>query len=170
MAKKTNRATEQRALAILTEKCETFDIEALDGSKQKLAIYPLQLGRLCMISQRLLDLDLCFEKADDNAVKRMWQICAEKPKEVAEIIAIGTLRTKEELDTQLEERTNLILHSPTMTANAVANVLTYIVFSSFFADFMTAIRSVRTLQVEISQSKKRERIATTEGKASGELR
>lgn len=169
MAKKTKN-TDQRAYAMLTDKCETFDIEALDGTKQTLTLYPLQLGRLCMISQRLLDLDICFEENEENEVKRMWQICAEKPQEVAEIIAIGTLRTKEEIDALLKERTELILHSPTMTANAVANVLAYLVFSSFYADFMSAIRSVKTLQVEISQPKKIERIATTEDKASGEQR
>lgn len=164
-----SKKIDKRALSVLADKHESFELEGLDGVKHKLTLYPLQLGRLCMISQRLLDLDLCFDNSE-NDVKHMWHICSDKPREVAEIIAIATLRTKEELDTQLEEQTNLILFSPTMTANAICNVLAYIVFNSYYGDFTNAIRSVRTLQVEISQTKKTERIATMADKASGELK
>ena len=63
-----------------------------------------------MISRRLIDLDLIFDDEQmEGAVKRMWTICSEKSKEVAEIIAIATLRTQQEIEDMLKERTKLIL-------------------------------------------------------------
>lgn len=93
------RLTEQRALDTLTEKIESFEIEGNDKEQITLYLYPLQLGRLAMISRRLIDLDLIFDDEQmEGAVKRMWTICSEKSKEVAEIIAIATLRTQQEIE------------------------------------------------------------------------
>ena len=158
---------EKRALSMIADEIQSFEIENLSGEKETLYLYPLQLGRLAMISSRLIDLDASFE-GDEGDVKRMWDICSKKPHIVAEIIAIATLRTKAEIDTQLKERTNLILHSPSMTPTGMVNVFMNVIFQSFHADFMTAIRSVRTFRVTISQSDETERIANTEGGASGE--
>lgn len=109
------RLTEQRALDTLTEKIESFEIEGNDKEQITLYLYPLQLGRLAMISRRLIDLDLIFDDEQmEGAVKRMWTICSEKSKEVAEIIAIATLRTQQEIEDMLKERTKLIYWSPTM--------------------------------------------------------
>lgn len=169
MVKKKDNIIDKRALDVLVEKIESFEIEKGDGDKEILYLYPLQLGRLAMVSRRLLDLDLVFdaEHAEDS-VKQLWTVCAEKPQEVAEIIAISTLRTKSDLDTMLKERTNLLLWSPTMTQQALSNVLYTIVVQSHYADFVQAIRSVRTLRVMISQKTTARRIATTEEEVSGE--
>ena len=145
------RLTEQRALDTLTEKIESFEIEGNDKEQITLYLYPLQLGRLAMISRRLIDLDLIFDDEQmEGAVKRMWTICSEKSKEVAEIIAIATLRTQQEIEDMLKERTKLIYWSPTMDTTALTNILSTIVFQSYYADFMNAIRLVRTLRVMIS--------------------
>lgn len=75
------RLTEQRALDTLTEKIESFEIEGNDKEQITLYLYPLQLGRLAMISRRLIDLDLIFDDEQmEGAVKRMWTICSEKSK------------------------------------------------------------------------------------------
>ena len=163
------RLTEQRALDTLTEKIESFEIEGNDKEQITLYLYPLQLGRLAMISRRLIDLDLIFDDEQmEGAVKRMWTICSEKSKEVAEIIAIATLRTQQEIEDMLKERTKLIYWSPTMDTTALTNILSTIVFQSYYADFMNAIRLVRTLRVMISPTTTAERIATTEGAVSGD--
>lgn len=153
MTKKTDKKPDRRAYDVLTESAQTFEIEDKDGSKQTLALHPLQLGRLALISRRILDLDMVFD-SDNNetdAVQQMWKICAEKPQQVAEIIAIATLRTREEIEAHLEARTNALLWSPTMTPKAYTNLLYAIVFQSYHADFMKAIRSVRMLRVNVSQ-------------------
>lgn len=160
---------DKRALNVLTEKMESFELENESGKKETLYLYPLQLGRLAIISRCLLDLDLVFdeERAEDS-VNRLWTVCAEKPRAVAEIIAIATLRTKQDVDANFERRVNLIMWSPTMTQQALANVLYTIVMQSYYTDFMSAIRSVRTLRVMISQTIPTERVAPTEVAASGE--
>lgn len=137
------RLTEQRALDTLTEKIESFEIEGNDKEQITLYLYPLQLGRLAMISRRLIDLDLIFDDEQmEGAVKRMWTICSEKSKEVAEIIAIATLRTQQEIEDMLKERTKLIYWSPTMDTTALTNILSTIVFQSYYADFMNAISNL----------------------------
>lgn len=158
---------DKRALDILTDKHESFTIEGLDGKSVTLYLHPLQLGRLALITKRLLDLDVAFD-GTDNDVKTMWEVCAKKPKQVAEIIAIATLRTKQEIEDNLKERTELILNSPTMTPTAVSNVFMTIVFMSYYGDFLNAIRSVKTFQVMITPTQEMERIASTEGVASGD--
>lgn len=158
---------DKRAYKTLTEKAESLTIQSLDGEDITLHLYPLQLGRLAMISERLIDLDIAMSGDADNEVQKMWKVCAERPREVAEIMAIATLRTKQEIDEQLEERTELILNSPSMTPTAISNVFMAIVFQSYYADFMSAIRSVKTLQVMITPMTGMERIASTEDEASG---
>lgn len=168
MPKKTDKKPDGRAYDVLTERAQTFEIEDKDGKNQTLELHPLQLGRLALISRRLLDLDMVFDSEEADAVQRMWKICAEKPQQVAEIVAIATLKTKEDMDTLLEERTNALLWSPTMTPQAYANLLYTIVLQSYHADFMKAIRSVRMLRVNVSQQTGAERIAPTAGEAFGE--
>ena len=54
----------------LTEKIESFEIEGNDKEQITLYLYPLQLGRLAMISRRLIDLDLIFDDEQmEGAVK-----------------------------------------------------------------------------------------------------
>lgn len=169
MAKKKSNTIDKRALDVLTEKIESFELENKSGKKETLYLYPLQLGRLAIISRRLLNLDFVFDEEHvEDSVKQLWTICAEKPREVAEIIAIATLRTKQDIDANFEQRVNLVMWSPTMTQQALANVLYTIVMQSYYTDFMSAIRSVRTLRVMISQTTPTERVAPTEVAASGE--
>ena len=169
MTKNIDKFTDQRALDTLTEKPESFEIETQDGKTETLYLYPLQLGRLALISRRLLDLDLALDDDDaDNAIKRMWAVCSEKPHEVAEIIAIATLRTKQEIDNYLKDRTEMIEWSPSINANALTNLLSAIILQSYHEDFMKAIRSVKTLRVIISPMMAAERIATTEDEAFGD--
>lgn len=167
MAKKTQRQMmDSRALDILTEQPQAFEIEAADGSKKTYKLYPLQLARLALITRRLIELDLILDDPKDNVVQTMWEICSEKPRQVTEIIAVATLRTKEDIETKLEERTNELLWSPTMTPQAMANILYTIIFQSYYEDFMRAIRLVKIISVKISQNESEKRIAT-EVTASG---
>lgn len=163
-----SKKKDQRAYKILSEEPESFTIEGLDGKAVKLLLYPLQLGRLAMISERLIDLEVGLSEEADNEVQKMWKLCAEKPREVAEIIAIATLRTRADLEDKMEERTELLLNSPTMTPQAIANVFMTILFQSYYADFMTAIRSVKTFAVRISQTTEMERIASMADRLSGD--
>lgn len=156
-----------RALDTITETPEAFEIEGKDGKKVVYYLYPLQLGRLALITKRLIHLDMCLDNDnEDNVVKVMWDICSSKPKEVAEIIAIATLRTREDVETKLNERTQEILWSPTMTPQGMANILYTIIFQSYSQDFMTAIRLVKILSVTLSQTE-RENLIATEGTVSG---
>lgn len=157
--KAIKNSTEARALHSLIEAPETFVIEVSGGKKKELSIYPLQLGKLAMISQRLIELDMVLDDECSDAVQKMWRICSEQPRKVAEIIAISTLRTKEDLDTMINERTEELLWSPTMNTRAYANLLYLIVFQSYY--------KVRTLRVTVSRTEA-ERIASMEGAASGE--
>ena len=159
--------TDKRAINVLTSNNESFGIEDMDGNEVTLCLFPLQLGRLAMITRRLLDLDILLDNNAEDPVKQMWKVCAERAREVAEIIAIATLRTRKEIDEQFEARTQLLLDSPTMTSQACVNLLYAIVFMSYYEDFTDAIRLVRTLRVTISQNTAAKRIATTEGKVSG---
>ena len=149
-----------RAFNTLTEQPQQFEIEDADGNKKTFSLYPLQLGRLALISQRLIELDMVLNDPDGDAVKAMWHICSDKPRQVAEIIAISTLRTKEDIDTKLEERTNELLWSPTMTPTALTNILYTIIYQSYYEDFMKAIRLVKIISVNISQAETEKRIAT----------
>lgn len=150
-----------RLLRTMTEQPETFEIEGKDGEMVTYKLYPLQLGRLELITERLIQLDLCLDSEDgNNAVKEMWDICSEMPQQVAEIIAIATLRTKEDIENRLEERVQEMLWSPTMTPQALANILYTIIFQTYHQDFMKAIRLVKILSVTLSQTDREKRIAT----------
>lgn len=161
-----DRQMESRALGMIADEPEFFEITDQDGKAHTLKLYPLQLGRLAMISKRLLSLDLVFD-GDEDDVQQMWRICSEKTCEVAEIIAISTLRTKEEIDNGLDDRVNLLLWSPSMTTDAYVGIMLVIVGQSYFADFTRAIRSVRMLRVNIAKETTAERIASMEGKPFG---
>lgn len=167
MAKKQQKTPDSRAFDFLTDQSQSFEITGADGEKKILSLHPLQLGRLALISKRLLDLDLAFDEEKTDAVQKMWKICSEKPRQVAEIIAIATLKTKQEIDDHFEARTDELMWSPTMTPQAYANLLYTIVVQSYYADFTNAIRSVRTLRETVSQPTAAERIALTEGEAFG---
>lgn len=149
-----------RALSMLVEKPQSFEIEDRDGKMQTYHLYPLQLGRLALITERLIHLDLILDDPDTDVVKAMWEICSSEPKRVAEIIAIATLRTREDIETHLEERVQEFLWSPTMTPQALANILYTIIFQSYHEDFMKAIRLVKILSVKISQQDRESLIAT----------
>lgn len=164
-----SQAIDRRALDTLLETGVSFTIEGVNGKEQELCLYPLQLGRLAMISKRLLNLGVSLPKNQDGeAWDQMWKVCAEKTQEVAEIIAISTLRTKEDIDNNLSDRVNLILWSPSMTTETYTYLLSTIVFQSYYEDFIKAIGSVRTLMVKISQPTMMETIASMGGKVSGE--
>lgn len=165
MAKK-NRQLESRALGMIADEPEFFKIKDSKGDEHTLKFYPLQLGRLAMISKRLLSLDMVFDGEEDD-VQQMWRICSERAQEVAEIIAIATLRTKEEIDKDFDDRVNLLLWSPSMTVEAYVHVMMFIVAQSYFGDFMKAIRSVRMLRVNIAKETTAERIASMEGRPFG---
>ena len=150
-----------RLLRTMTEQPESFEIEGKDGNTITYKLYPLQLGRLELITERLIQLDLCLDNEDgENVVQQMWNVCSEKPAQVAEIIAIATLRTKEDIENHFEERTQEILWSPTMTPQGMSNILYTIIFQTYHQNFMKAIRLVKILSVNLSQTDREERIAT----------
>lgn len=165
MAKK-NRQLESRALGMIADEPEFFKIKDSKGDEHTLKFYPLQLGRLAMISKRLLALDMVFDGEEDD-VQQMWRICSERAQEVAEIIAIATLRTKEEIDKDFDDRVNLLLWSPSMTVEAYVHVMMFIVAQSYFGDFMKAIRSVRMLRINIADETTADRIAPMGGRPFG---
>lgn len=167
MDKIQKAVTEYRALGTLHEdNPQTFEIETAEG-KKTLSIYPLQLGRLALISRRLLEIDLVLDEESQEPFSQMLEVCASKAQQVAEIIAIATLRTKDEIEEHLEERTDEVLYSPTMTPQAVANVLFKIVQNSYYSDFTRAIRLAKMLRVEFSPKTGAEQIAPLEGKPFG---
>lgn len=169
MSKKlsANKQRDLRALSTLVEKPIPFEIENSEGTMVTYKLYPLQLGRLALITERLIELDMCLDNEDTNVVKVMWEICSTKAEQVAEIIAIATLRTRDDIENHLEERTKELLWSPTMTSQAMSNILYTIIFQSYFEDFMKAIRLAKILSVNISQEEREKRIAT-EGTAFGD--
>ncbi len=137
-------------------KIETFDIKDKDGNDITLSIYPLQLARLSMISQKLralnIDLDKMTEADENQSLNQMVEICAEKPRAVAEIIAIATLRTKKDIDEKLTERTDLIYWSPTSgNCKVLATLLEYVVMLCYDESFMDALKAVRVLRVNIGR-------------------
>lgn len=152
---------------MLVDKPQTFEIEGKDGKMKTYHLYPLQLGRLALITERLIHLDLILDDPETDVVKAMWEICSSEPQRVAEIIAIATLRTREDIETLLEERIQEFLWSPTMTPQALANILYTIIFQSYHEDFMKAIRLVKILSVKISQEERGSLIAMEET-ASGD--
>lgn len=156
----TKQQMNSRAFDVLAEQSQTFEIEGEDGKPKQYRLYPLQLARLALISKRLIELDLVFEDDNTDAVHAMWQICSTKPRQVAEIIAIATLRTRGEVETQLEARTNELLWSPTMTPEAYTNILYTIISQSYYEDFMKGIRLVKIISVNISQADDEKRIPT----------
>lgn len=161
-----DRQMESRALGMIADEPEFFKIKDSKGDEHTLKFYPLQLGRLAMISKRLLALDMVFDGEEDD-VQQMWRICSERAQEVAEIIAIATLRTKEEIDKDFDDRVNLLLWSPSMTVEAYVHVMMFIVAQSYFGDFMKAIRSVRMLRINIADETTAERIAPMGGRPFG---
>lgn len=160
--------TDKRAYNSLIEKAEEFEVLNQSGEMERLRIYPFQLGRLAEISTRLLKLDIAFNGKDDNAVKKMWEICSTRPREVAEIIAIATLRTKEDIENHFDERVELLMWSPTMTADAYKVLLHHIVSISYYEDFTNAIRLVKTLQVSLSLNEVNRIASITDGEPSGD--
>lgn len=169
MNKILQKATDYRALGMTVEEPMQFEIETSDGKKKTLSIYPFSLGRLALISQRLIDLELVLDEEAEDPVRQMWAICSAKARQVAEIIAIATLHTKEEIDTQLEERTDEILWSPSMTPKTMSIVLQKIAQISYYGDFSKAIRLARILLVDLIPKTKVKQIAHTEGKPFGDV-
>lgn len=156
-------------LRVMTEQPESFEIEGKDGDLITYKLYPLQLGRLELITERLIQLDLCLDNEDgNNAVQQMWDICSTMPDKVAEIIAIATLRTRDEIETKFEERTQEILWSPTMTPQSLSKILYTIIFQTYHQDFMKAIRLVKILSVNLSQTDRESLIATEGTPSSGQ--
>ena len=69
--------TDKRAINVLTSNNESFGIEDMDGNEVTLCLFPLQLGRLAMITRRLLDLDILLDDNAEDPVEQMWKVCAE---------------------------------------------------------------------------------------------
>ncbi len=83
----------------------------------------------------------------EGAVKRKVDYMSENKKEVAEIIAIATLRTQQEIEDMLKRADKNLYTGPQAmdTPTALTNILSTIVFQPYYADFMNAWSLVRTL-------------------------
>ena len=89
----------------------------------------------------------------DKPFDEMLRVAEECTEDMMELIAIATLRDKQDME-KLEERKDMLMWSPTMTQVAQANLLQVIVTQCFYADFVMAFKLVKMLPEIVSQRTK----------------
>lgn len=153
MVMKNEKIIERAEQAIIESPLE-FEIEKINGKKEKLWIYPFSAGRLIKAAGLIRRMKLTAEAlTGDKPFDEMMRVAEDCTEDLIELIAIATLRDKEDME-RLEERKDLLMWSPTMTQVAQANLLQVIVTQCFYADFVKAFRLVKMLPEIVSQRTK----------------
>lgn len=153
MVMKNEKIIERAEQAIIESPLE-FEIEKINGKKEKLWIYPFSAGRLIKAAGLIRRMKLTAEAlTGDKPFDEMLRVAEECTEDMMELIAIATLRDKQDME-KLEERKEMLMWSPTMTQVAQANLLQVIVTQCFYADFVTAFKLVKMLPEIVSQRTK----------------
>lgn len=172
MVMKNEKIIERAEQAIIESPLE-FEIEKINGKKEKLRIYPFSAGRLIKGAGLIRRMKLTAEAlTGDKPFDEMLRVAEECTEDMMELIALATLRDKQDME-RLEERKDMLMWSPTMTQVAQANLLQVIVTQCFYADFVNAFRLVKMLPEIVSQRTKKADLKAketpTEGKPGGGL-
>jgi len=153
MVMKNEKIIERAEQAIIESPLE-FEIEKINGKKEKLWIYPFSAGRLIKAAGLIRRMKLTAEAlTGDKPFDEMLRVADECTEDMMELIAIATLRDKQDME-KLEERKEMLMWSPTMTQVAQANLLQVIVTQCFYADFVMAFKLVKMLPEIVSQRTK----------------
>ena len=153
MVMKNEKIIERAEQAIIESPLE-FEIEKINGKKEKLWIYPFSAGRLIKAAGLIRRMKLTAEAlTGDKPFDEMLRVADECTEDMMELIALATLRDKQDME-KLEERKDMLMWSPTMTQVAQANLLQVIVMQCFYADFVTAFKLVKMLPEIVSQRTK----------------
>lgn len=153
MVMKNEKIIERAEQAIIESPLE-FEIEKINGKKEKLWIYPFSAGRLIKAAGLIRRMKLTAEAlTGDKPFDEMLRVAEECTEDMMELIALATLRDKQDME-KLEERKEMLMWSPTMTQVAQANLLQVIVTQCFYADFVMAFKLVKMLPEIVSQRTK----------------
>lgn len=153
MVMKNEKIIERAEQAIIESPLE-FEIEKINGKKEKLWIYPFSAGRLIKAAGLIRRMKLTAEAlTGDKPFDEMLRVADECTEDMMELIALATLRDKQDME-KLEERKDMLMWSPTMTQVAQANLLQVIVTQCFYADFVMAFKLVKMLPEIVSQRTK----------------
>lgn len=153
MVMKNEKIIERAEQAIIESPLE-FEIEKINGKKEKLWIYPFSAGRLIKAAGLIRRMKLTAEAlTGDKPFDEMLRVAEECTEDMMELIALATLRDKQDME-KLEERKDMLMWSPTMTQVAQANLLQVIVTQCFYADFVMAFKLVKMLPEIVSQRTK----------------
>ena len=153
MVMKNEKIIERAEQAIIESPLE-FEIEKINGKKEKLWIYPFSAGRLIKAAGLIRKMKLTAEAlTGDKPFDEMLRVAEECTEDMMELIALATLRDKQDME-KLEERKEMLMWSPTMTQVAQANLLQVIVTQCFYADFVMAFKLVKMLPEIVSQRTK----------------
>lgn len=154
MVMKNEKIIERAEQAIIESPLE-FEIEKINGKKEKLRIYPFSAGRLIKGAGLIRRMKLTAEAlTGDKPFDEMMRVADDCTEDLIELIALATLRDKEDME-RLEERKDMLMWSPTMTQVAQANLLQVIVTQCFYADFVNAFKLVKMLPEIVSQRTKK---------------
>ena len=153
MVMKNEKIIERAEQAIIESPLE-FEIEKINGKKERLWIYPFSAGRLIKAAGLIRRMKLTAEAlTGDKPFDEMLRVAEECTEDMMELIALATLRDKQDME-KLEERKDMLMWSPTMTQVAQANLLQVIVMQCFYADFVMAFKLVKMLPEIVSQRTK----------------
>ena len=153
MVMKNEKIIERAEQAIIESPLE-FEIEKINGKKEKLWIYPFSAGRLIKAAGLIRRMKLTAEAlTGDKPFDEMLRVAEDCTGDLMELIALATLRDKQDME-KLEERKEMLMWSPTMTQVAQANLLQVIVTQCFYADFVMAFKLVKMLPEIVSQRTK----------------
>jgi hypothetical protein len=153
MVMKNEKIIERAEQAIIESPLE-FEIEKINGKKERLWIYPFSAGRLIKAAGLIRRMKLTAEAlTGDKPFDEMLRVAEECTEDMMELIALATLRDKQDVE-KLEERKEMLMWSPTMTQVAQANLLQVIVTQCFYADFVMAFKLVKMLPEIVSQRTK----------------
>jgi single-stranded DNA-specific DHH superfamily exonuclease len=147
----------------------SFEVETIEGEKKTLSLYPFQAGRLIKGAHLIRKMKVSAEiLTSEKPFDELMQLTEESTADIIELIALATLRTKKEVEEQMEERKDMLLWAPNMTQLAQAILLKTIVEQCFYKGFANSFGLVRMLPEIFSQkTQKAANPKLTEDKAGG---